>query len=600
MRFVFLLTKHPVKKGRLVKYRRLGLLALFLPLILFNSTQVCAADKIPQPLVLKLEPEVAAVRKNIEAYLGKIESRNTHEMKRYARFARGQITQALEALGYYRYEISLDILEGDPAQLLVKLQLEEPVHLQTVNFKLTGAALEQKSFTLPTDKKLRPGQALNHATYETAKKHFSDQAISYGYFSADFIQKSLKIDPQAGTAAIDLHFDSGPRYRFGSVSFDHQNELKDSYLHKFVRFKQSDLFDAEQLSELSRELRASGYFNEVLVDINEQEANEALEVPVEVLLRMRKPHSLDLGAGFSTDIGPRVSGHWTQYWLNSRGHSRGVDSEFSLPRKAVSAWYQIPLTPPMTDKLRLNNSIEDEHFDDHESQRFGIGIQWHHRQANGWDRVLSLRGKREQFQVGEDEGTTWLTLPGITYGRLKSDQRVDPSKGYRFHLDITGSHQDLLADINLAQVTAFTRGLYTFFEQHRLLARLQVGALSTEDFSRTPVSMRFFAGGDQSVRGYAYQDIAPKSDTGRPLGGRYLLVGSTEYQYSLSPSWRLAVFIDAGNVTQEREELNSLKIGRGIGLRWISPVGALRLDLAQGLDELLGGFQLHFSMGPEL
>ena len=149
-------------------------------------------------------------------------------------------------------------------------------------------------------------------------------------------------------------------------------------------------------------------------------------------------------------------------------------------------------------------------------------------------------------------------------------------------------------------MTIFTRGLYTFFDQHRLLARLQVGALSTEDFSRTPVSMRFFAGGDQSVRGYAYQDIAPKSDTGRPLGGRYLLVGSTEYQYSLSPSWRLAVFIDAGNVTQEREELNSLKIGRGIGLRWISPVGALRLDLAQGLDELLGGFQLHFSMGPEL
>lgn len=596
----FLLINPLSINGKTISIKGLGLLLACLPLIFFSITETLAADKKLPPLQLQLEPEINELRKNIEAYLGDIESRNTNEMKRYARFARVQITQALEALGYYRYQINLQVIEGDAAQLKVDIQLGEPVRLKDVSLKVSGSAKNQAGFTLPSTKNLQIGQPLSHAAYEAAKKHFSDQAINYGYFAANFSQKTLKIDPKAGAATINLNFNSGPRYRFGEVKFDQQEQFKPSFIKKFVRFNQGDAFDAERLSELSRELRASGYFNEVLVDLHEEQANQSLEMPIEVLLRKRKPHSLDLGIGYSTDIGPRLSGSWTQHWVNNLGHSRGMNSELSLPRQAVNAWYQIPLTPPMTDKLRLTTALENERFDDQKSERFSASIQWHHQQNNGWDRIVSLKGMQEKFQVGEDEDLTWLTLPALTFGRLKSDQRVDPSKGYRLHLDITASHQDLVSDLNLLQVTAFARGLYTFKDQHRFLARLQVGDLYTEDFSLTPVSLRFFAGGDQTLRGYAYQEVAPKSETGRLLGGQYLLVGSTEYQYSLSPTWRLAAFIDAGNVTLEPNDLKKLKVGRGVGVRWISPVGALRLDLAQGLDELEGGWQLHFSMGPEL
>lgn len=564
------------------------------------STSLVAAEKKPQPLVLELEPNISAVRKNIEAYLGEIEPRNTSEMRRFARFARGQIIQALEALGYYRYKINLEVIAGDPAQLLVKIALDDPVRLKTISLQLTGPAQQQADFTLPSNKKLKTGQQLSHSDYEAAKKHFSEQAINYGYFAAKFTQKTLTIDPEKGTADIHLHFESGPRYHFGEVTFDDDKQLTETFLRRFIRFKQGDLFNADQLSELSRELRASGYFGEVLVDVKETEVDEQLHVPIEIVLRMRKPHSLNLGLGYSTDIGPRVSASWTQHWLNSRGHSRGVDSEFSVPRQAVSAWYQLPLTPPMTDKLRFTTSIEDERFDDKKSQRFGVGVQWHHRQASGWDRVLSLKGRQEKFQVGEDEDSTWLTLPGISYGRLKTNQRIDPSQGYRLQLDVNVSRKELFADLDILQVMAFARGLYTVYDHHRLLTRLQLGALSTDDFSRTPVSMRFFAGGDQSVRGYPYEELAPKSESGRPLGGHYLIAASTEYQYGLTPTWRLATFIDAGDATSKRYDLNALKIGVGVGLRWVSPVGALRLDIAKGLDELQGGWQLHFSMGPEL
>lgn len=599
MRCIFLLICYRNKSGIAISLKTLVLVLICLSLTVFYSPWVIAKKK-PPTLLLEIKPNSPNVKRNIEAYLGDIEDRNTSEMRRYARFARGQIIQALEALGYYRYQINLEVLEGDPAQLLVKLEPGQPVRLKEVSLKLTGPAKELSEFTLPSNKKLRPGQPLSHAAYESAKQHFLDQAISYGYFAARFTKKTLQIDPEAGTANIYLHFESGPRYRFGDVVFDQQGQLNEALLMRFIRFKKGDLFSAEKLSELSRELRASSYFSEVLVDIREQQANGALEIPVEVLVRMRKPHSLELGVGFSTDIGPRVSGNWEQHWLNSHGHSRGVDSELAIPRQAVSAWYQIPLTPPTTDKLRFTTSIENEHFDDQKSQRFGVGVQWHHRQANDWDRILSLKGRQEKFQVGEDEASTWLTLPGISYGRLHSDQRVDPSQGYRLHIDATASHRDLFADINLLQVTGLARGLYTFYDQHRLLARLQLGALSSDDFSRTPVSMRFFAGGDQTVRGYAYQELAPKSESGRQQGGRYLIAASTEYQYSLTPTWRLATFVDAGDATLKRYDLNALKLGVGVGVRWISPVVPLRLDFAKGLDEQLGGWQLHFSMGPEL
>ena len=143
------------------------------------------------------------------------------------------------------------------------------------------------------------------------------------------------------------------------------------------------------------------------------------------------------------------------------------------------------------------------------------------------------------------------------------------------------------------------KGLTSFAGGHRLLGRLQAGGIATNDFAAIPPSLRFFAGGDQSVRGYDYQSLSPRDSAGKRVGGRYLLVGSVEYQYPLAERWRLATFVDQGNAF---DHLNDpLQTGVGIGLRWVSPVGPLRLDLAHALDDEQGSnFRIHFSMGPEL
>lgn len=549
---------------------------------------------------LVIEPDNSALRSNIEAWLGEVEQRNTREMRRYARYARGQVVNALEALGYYNYQLQMEVQEGEPAHLLIHLQPGERVRLKQVRVELTGAASQQKTFTLPQLDTLRPGQPLDHGVYEAAKRHFRNQALRYGYFAGRFEQQQLLIDPEQGTAEVYLHFESGPRYLFGEITFDHEGLLREELLQRYVLFQPGSPYSTDQLTELSRDLRASGYFNEVLVDARQDEADANLQVPVNILLRVREPRSLAAGIGYSTDIGPRVSGSWTQHRINHRGHSRGLDAEVSEPRQLASVWYQWPLNPPMTDKLRLIGHTQQQQFDDQQSLRYGAGIFWHHRQASGWDRVLSLRGEREDFRIGQDKDATWLTLPGIGFGKLKSDQRVDPGRGYRLQVDLAGSRENSFADVDILHLTFLSRGLITLQEQHRLLARLQAGALATNRFSRVPLSLRFFAGGDQSVRGYGYQQLSPMDTRGELSGGRYLLTGGIEYQYALADHWRIAAFVDAGDAVAEMNHLSEPKVGVGIGLRWVSPVGPLRLDLAHGLDEQLGGWQLHFSMGPEL
>ena len=156
----------------------------------------------------------------------------------------------------------------------------------------------------------------------------------------------------------------------------------------------------------------------------------------------------------------------------------------------------------------------------------------------------------------------------------------------------------MLSDTNLLNGTVLLRGLTTLAQNHRFLGRVQFGGSATNGYKSVPPSLRFFAGGDQSVRGYDYQTLSPTNGDGDRIGGRYMVAGSAEYQYQIADKWRLATFVDQGNAFNTLD-FPSLKTGVGFGVRWVSPVGPLRLDLAKALDDD-GGIRLHFSMGPEL
>ncbi|WP_424967868.1 autotransporter assembly complex protein TamA [Metapseudomonas otitidis] len=568
-----------------------GLLALAL-------SALCPLALAKASLEVKVSPANAELKANIEAFIGSLGDRDETALRRFRRAAEEQARQAAQALGYYQAEIDSQVRPGKDPVLQLDVQPGEPVRLRQVTVRVEGEAAGFKAFKVPKSKALAPGEPLNHGLYEDAKKLIQSQALRYGFFDGRFRSQRLDIDPRAGVADIELIYDSGPRYALGRVAFDGDTPFDPDLLARLVPFPPNTPYDADQVAKLSQNLQASGYFEEVRVDAQPEPGAGRL-IPVKVRLGAVKPRTLGLGVGFSTDVGPRARANWTRHWINPQGHRLGAESEISTARQSVGTWYEIPLDPPLTDSLRFTSGFQREQLTDVESRRFTLGSQWQSKLPNDWQRVVSLRWEQEIYDFGDGSpnGRSSFLIPGIGYSVTRSDNRLDPNQGYHLQLDVRAAKEGVLSDADMTYASAMAKGLYTLPGGHRLLGRVQAGGIATTDYGAIPPSLRFFAGGDQSVRGYDYQTLSPEDRQGNKVGGRYMVVGSAEYQYPIAERWRIAAFVDRGNAVNNLKD--KLKTGAGIGVRWVSPVGPIRLDLAKALDDP-GGFRIHFSMGPEL
>lgn len=559
----------------------------------------CAAFADAQ-LEVRIKPANSELKSNIEGYVGSLGERDEQALERFSVGAVEQAQKSAQALGYYQAQIDSEIKHTDKdLHLVLNVQPGEPVHLRNVTVRIEGPASQLKAFKVPKSDALKPGAALNHGYYEDAKKLIQNQAPRYGFFNGRFVTQRLSVDPRAGVADIELVYDSGPRFMLGKVTFSGDAPFDEDLLRRMVPFKEDTPYDSELIADLNQAMQSSGYFEGVRVDASPTAA-QAQTIPVDVQLQTRKPRTMGLGVGYSTDVGPRVKANWTRHWVNAEGHSYGIESELSAPRQNVGLFYDIPLDPPLTDKLRFAGGYQYEEIADTDSlsKLLTVGPEWHSKLPSGWERVISLKWQREEYRLGNDEGISTLLMPGISYSYLRSDNRIDPHNGYRLQFETEVAKEGLGSDANVVHGTALVKGLTTVAQNHRFLGRLQVGGTATNGYKSIPPSLRFFAGGDQSVRGYDYQSLSPENDEGDKIGGRYMIAGSAEYQYSIAEKWRVAAFVDQGNSFNSLD-LPSLKTGVGIGIRWVSPVGPLRLDLAHALDDD-GGIRLHFSMGPEL
>ncbi|WP_122739551.1 autotransporter assembly complex protein TamA [Pseudomonas viridiflava] len=550
-------------------------------------------------LDVQISPANPDLKANIEGYVGELGERNAQALRNFSLGAEQQAEKAAQALGYYQAQIDSEIQDGENPRLVIKVLPGEPIRLRNVVVRVEGPAASLKAFKVPQSDALKAGAVLNHGHYEDAKRLIQNQASRYGFFSGRFTSQRLSIDPRAGVADIELVYDSGPRYSLGKVMFSGDSPFDEDLLKRMVPFKENTPYDSQLIAELNQAMQASGYFEGVRVDAAPTAAVGQV-IPVTVQLETRKPRTMGLGLGFSTDVGPRGRANWTRHWANAQGHSYGFESELSAPRQNVGLWYDVPLDPPLTDKLRFAGGYQYEEIagTDSLSKLLTVGPEWHSKLPSGWERVISLKWQREEYRLGDDSGLSTLLMPGISYSYLRSDDRIDPHKGYRLQFDAQVAKEGLGSDANLVRGNVLLKGLTTVAQNHRFLGRVQFGGNFTDGYTSIPPSLRFFAGGDQSVRGYDYQTLSPTNSDGDRIGGRYMVAGSVEYQYSIAEKWRLATFVDQGN-SFNNLDLPSLKTGVGFGVRWVSPVGPLRLDLAHPLDDD-GGVRLHFSMGPEL
>lgn len=563
---------------------------------------MCPGTGLARQVELRVAGDHPKLQDNAEAFVGEVDGRSADNLRRYAPTVMTQVREALRALGYYRPQISWQLADegvDELPRLVLDIEPGEPVRVSERKVEIRGAAAEDAGFMAALPEHPAPGDVLDHGEYSDLRDAIQSRARRRGYFDGRFLSHILRVDPEAGTAEINLVYDSGERYRLGEVSFSEDHWFDIGLLKNYVTFEPGTPYHADKVAGLNRNLNNSGYFSSVDVDASPGRAVEGV-IPVRVNLTRRPRRSVSAGIGFSTDVGPRFRGNWREHWSNTMGHTRGVDTELSQPRQNLSSWYELPLDPPMTDSIRLTGGYQKEDIESIESDLITLGQQWQHQLDNGWVQVVSLRWEGEKYDIGDDDqGRSSLLLPGLSYSRRRVDSPLDPAIGYQLQFDVTGSHRAALSDVDILHIHALAKGLITLADRHRFLARLELGGIATNRFDDVPPSLRFFTGGDQSVRGYAYETLSPEDDDGDAEGGRYLMVGSGEYQYQFADRWRAAVFVDHGNAVNDL--FDPLATGAGFGLRWISPVGSLRLDLARGLnDGLGGGWRIHLSMGPEL
>lgn len=571
--------------------------------LLFALSWLLSSWALANQVSVKVEGDFPQLQENAQVFLGEVEGRSADNLRRYSSTAVQQVEQALRALGYYSPVIEWSVSEGEGEDDLPSLTLTvvpgEPVRIRSRQVEIEGPAAEDSGFRDAIPDAPAEGDVLNHGQYSSLRQSIQNRARRLGYFDGEFLSRRLEVDPEARTADITIRFRSGERYRLGEVTFEEGHGFENALLEQFVTFEPGQPFHADEVAELSRDLSNSGYFSGVDVNASPTNATDGV-IPVSIGLSTRPPRSVAAGVGFSTDVGPRFRGNWREHWINPMGHRRGVETELSEPRQNLSTWYELPLDPPMTDSIRLGAGYQREDIEDVESELLTLGQQWKHQLDSDWLQIASLRWEGERFRIGEGERqTSSLLLPGLGYSKLHANSPLDPSRGYRVQVDVTGSHRAVISDVDILHVNFLARGLYTLADRHRFLARFQFGGVATNRFDDVPPSLRFFAGGDQSVRGYGYETLSPEDENGVAVGGRYLMVGSLEYQYEFVQNWRVAAFFDEGNAMDDL--LDPRASGAGIGIRWVSPVGPLRLDVARGLDdEFGGGWRIHFSMGPEL
>jgi translocation and assembly module TamA len=553
------------------------------------------------------------IQNNIRAHLSASNLPCSVSERRLIRALRGageEISSAMRALGYYRSSWRIRHqqdyrLEEGIGKKLVNLRQEcwrvtininpgKATLLTSVEIQLSGDASQDSVFkdylaSLP----LKEGQQLNHAAYDNIKRSLSQQARNRGYLDAKFLKHILQVDPKNHTALVAIHFDSGPRYRFGEIHFT-ESPLDDALLRRFMSFTESDPFNSDQLIEFQSNLISSGYFDTVSVDQGNTDQKQN-RIPINVVTQAKKRYETTAGIGASTDTGPRLSYGLQNRRVNPRGDSYHISSQLSPVQSNLGFQYSQPRTNPLKEKLQWSTGIETEDTDTTESTSFQAKVALIDEVGNNWLQTSSLRFLHEDYTIADADHRSVLLIPEISWVKSRSNNPRYPTRGWRISGALRGTLKEVISDISMLQASGDAKFIWPLLGG-RLISRGGVGATALDEFDELPSSLRFFAGGDNSVRGYGYKDLGPEDSDGVVIGGQHRLTGSLEYDHKVWRDFALAGFYDAGNAFDTHDV--TLYHSAGVGFRWFSPIGPIRVDFGFPLKE--GGYRLHLSMGPDL
>ncbi len=527
---------------------------------------------------------------------------STARLRYLHRNAAKQIEMALRPFGYYRSSVEATLSDiGNQWQAVYRVTTGDRVPVNKLKVELRGAGSQQKEFRAALQQyPMKSGTPLDQQAYEKLKQSLQTTASQLGYFDAEFPEREIRIDLGSYSADVALVFDTGPRYRLGSVSLDQDVEwLSAQLLSRYNDIEEQQFFDAGDLQELQSGLSGTEYYSEVQIRASAEDA-ENLVIPVKVGLTHKNPRQIVYGIGFETDTGLRVKYGLTSRRINDAGHHYAAEARLSQIGFGVAGAYTIPVKDPRTDSFSLQAGYEGEHSDVREFRSLNLGANFSFRDGL-WFKTYAINYQVDEFELADSEPDSELLIPAVEWTRTYPtdlDERINTVNGTRLNLRVRGALDSLLSDTSFLQPTISAKWIKTFDNRHRLLGRGSIGTTIVDDFDRLPLSLRFYTGGDATVRGYGYDRIAPLGTDNLVAGGKHLIEGSIEYEIPFREQWSWASFVDVGDAFNDQPEI---RVGVGAGVRWQSPIGPVRFDLGRSLNEPgAGNVHVHFSLGPDL
>ncbi|GAA0496302.1 autotransporter assembly complex protein TamA [Tatumella terrea] len=578
-----------------------------LRLSLYGMTLLLLAAPAIQAATVRLQLEGLSgeLQNNVRLGLASISSEEVSADSRFQARLTDSIKKSLSALGYFQPVITFqtlpEALSTKNSVIKVTVDPGPPVKIAGSTIVLEGEARLDPEYQAWI-KKGRPvtGTILNQGDYDSFKNGFSSLALRNGYFDGEFKKSQLGVSVDRGEAFWDLDYDSGKRYHFGDVSFQ-GSQIRQEYLRRLVPFHQGDKYSSLDLAELNRRLSATGWFSSVVASPDFSKAHTTKVLPIDAVLTPAVKNSVETGVGYSTDVGPHVKATWKRPWVNDDGQSMSFSTYLSQPEQQLDMSYKVPLLKsPLEQYYLFQGGLKRTDLNDTQADTSTLAVSRYWENSSGWQKALNLRWRLDHYTQGTVTDTTMLLYPGVSVNRTRSRGGMMPTWGdsQRYSVDVSDTTWG--SDIDFVILQAQNVWIRTLAERHRFVFRGNVGWIETNDFDRVPPDLRFFAGGDRSIRGYKYKDVSPRDSDDKLTGASKMATGSVEYQYNFTGKWWGAVFLDSGEAVNDIKDTD-IKTGTGVGIRWASPVGPIKLDIARAVgDKDERGLQFYIGLGPEL
>jgi translocation and assembly module TamA len=609
-------------------------------------------------VTIKIRGVAGPLRSNVLAYLSFSRYQRSKDLtpdtvdRLQSRIGR-EVQSALRPFGYFQPKVRSQVTAAGPGnwQVAVTIEPGQPVILQKVDVRVVGPGADSPLFTRITSRlPLHVGDKLNQAQYESVKSDLLRTAATYGYLDATLTRHELRVDPAARTASIALELTTGVRYRFGSTTVS-QNAVSEKLVRRYLRYREDEPFDLTEILRTQFALDDAEYFSnlEVLPGTPDRETHT---VPVSIRAQPSRPNVYSFAAGYATDTGARGIISWQDRRINAYGHKMSVDLEAAQVTKySLQSRYIIPIGDPAVENLTLAGTVEQRQLADVDARTESIGPSLT-RVTGRWQTVWFVNGvhatgtvqtaasgalNSSNICVAGASGpgaacstsvtigipTADMLVPGVDLASVPKGYLGEPMFEHGFFAEVRGSQGAFGSNADFIQIHVQLERVISLAPKWHLLLRDELGATFASHFEQMAPVMRFFAGGEGSVRGFAYNDLSPTQQYCLPsnsvcdlakAGGKDLITGTVEFDRDLPRNFGVAAFFDYGNAfnhlgaqcapvanaSPPRQQCRGLlQYGAGLGFRVRLPVLTLGIDIGQPLSQS-GGPRLYINFSPKL